>query len=88
MNKRENDILVRTYSVLHAVPGAHIGGGSTQSASIVGIMTFAKNMNAIKQPLEAVLYHVRIGEFDQASTLLTSLENWVKARKQSNWQSE
>lgn len=86
MNRKENDILVRAYNVLRDVPGAHIGGASTQSVSIEGMMSFAKDMNAIKQPLENVLYYVRVGMFDEANEQLVTLERWKEIRKQANWE--
>jgi hypothetical protein len=85
MNKRENTIVLRLYSILHDVPGCHLGV-STQSASLDGLCAFAKDMTAIKKPMEDVLYHVRVAEYERAEMLLSALEHWIEKRKKADWQ--
>lgn len=84
MNKRECAILLRLYSILHDVPGANLGA-STQSASISGAVTFAKDMEAIKGPVELVLYYIRIGEYGDAENMLGAMEAWRELRARSDW---
>ena len=85
MNKREDGLLLRLYSVFHAIPLCHIGSGS-QSASISGAVELAKDITVTKEPIEQVLYCIRVGEYEEAERILALIEEYVKLRKSQDWQ--
>lgn len=79
-----NDALLRLYSIVQGIPGAHIGV-SNQSATVSGVITFAKDMNAIKQPLQLAIHFIRIEDYKEAEWLLSTLEAWMELRKAQGW---
>ena len=85
MNKKEQSLLLRISEVLRCIPGCNIGVVSNQSANISGAITFAKDISMIKEPLETALFHLRLGEYEEAEQILSAIEEWINIRQEHDW---
>ena len=87
MNGRERAILRRLHTALHDVPLPQDGIG-TQSSTVEGFITYAKDAREIHKVGEEILYQCLTGEFDVAEQQVTILEEWIQQRRAKNWQDE
>ena len=85
MNKRENDLLIRISSVIRDIP-LPVNGASTKSATFGGFITYGKDMAVAKPVITSALFHVRIGDFEEAEAELKALEEFIKLRNGQQWE--
>ena len=85
MNKTEREILRRMHCLLTAVP-LPITGGGTQSASMMGFVSFGQDMAEMRPHLDNVWGLFNFKEYEEAKALLSAIEAWIEMRKGQNWQ--
>lgn len=84
MNRRMDKAMIRLYSCMEGVP-LPITGAWAKSADVSGFITYGKDMSVAKPALLTAMFHIRMGELDEAEEILTSLEKWIDMRNKQGW---
>lgn len=85
MNKTENALLIRLYSIFTDIPLPINGANFSKSADISGFVSYGKDMAELKPGLQRALYHIRIGDYTEADTDLELMERYIKLRSAQGW---
>jgi hypothetical protein len=85
VNKKQRDILHRMHCLLTAVP-LPLAGGSTQSASTKGYVSFGQDMIEMRPHLDEVWGYFNFQEYEKADILLSAIEAWIEMRKEQSWE--
>lgn len=84
MNRTEDTLMIRLYSVFNDIP-LPVNGASLKTDDVSGFLSFGKDMAELKPVIENAMYHIRVGEFDAARRELILAERYVQIRRQQDW---
>lgn len=95
MTLNERRRLQRIYAAINAVPGAGLGGGSSMSASAIGVISYANDMRIVTghcQKAMAALFmeprHVDFSKEEQDELYeeaMADAEKFVAGRRSNDW---
>ena len=96
MNNKDRERISRLRSVLTSVPFANLGA-SGSTATALGLVTFDRDMRALRPAIEAVLYGMLCEGYDEKfgweigwdyydpDRVLDKIEEWLERRIASGW---
>ena len=85
MNMTDRSRLARLMSVWNQIP-APCDGGGTQSASIKGMSSFARDMRVVRPMISDCIMAIARCDVEDPDTELERLERWVETRQMENWE--